>query len=74
MEITGLSKDNIEQISKIKKENEWVLDYRLKAYESFLEQDMPQFGPHIDLDFSKVIYYKSIEADQKLENNWQNIF
>lgn len=73
MEITGLSKDNIEQISKIKKENEWVLDYRLKAYESFLEQDMPQFGPHIDLDFSKVIYYKSNEADQKLENNWQNI-
>ena len=58
MEIKGLSEENIRKISEIKNEEPWVLDFRLNSYKSFLEQDMPKFGPKFDLDFEKVIYYK----------------
>ena len=61
MEITGLNKDNIKEISKIKDEEQWILDFRLKSFELFNKLDMPDFGPKFDLDFNKVIYYKSRE-------------
>ena len=73
MEIVGLSEEKVKKISEIKNESDWVLDYRLKGYKSFVEQKMPLFGPEINLYFDDVIYYKNNEADKKLENNWNNI-
>ena len=73
MEIVGLSEANVRKISAIKGEESWVLDYRLNGYKSFVSQDMPKFGPEINLNFDDVIYYKSNDADKKLENNWNNI-
>ena len=73
MEIVGLSEEKVKKISEIKNENDWVLDYRLKGYKTFVEQKMPLFGPEINLNFDDVIYYKNNEADKKLENNWNNI-
>ena len=73
MEIVGLSEEKVKKISEIKNESDWVLDYRLKGYKSFVEQGMPLFGAEINLNFDDVIYYKNNEADKKLENNWNNI-
>ena len=73
MEIVGLNEEKVRKISEIKHEDEWVLDYRLKGYKSFVEQGMPLFGPEINLNFDDVIYYKNNEVDKKLENNWNNI-
>ena len=73
MEIVGLSEEKVKKISEIKNESDWVLDYRLKGYKSFVEQSLPLFGPEINLNFEDVIYYKNNEADKKLENNWNNI-
>ena len=73
MEIVGLSEASVRKISEIKGEDSWVLDYRLNGYKSFVSQDMPKFGPEINLNFDDVIYYKSNDADKKLENNWNNI-
>ena len=73
MEIVGLSEASVRKISEIKDEESWVLDYRLNGYKSFVSQDMPKFGPEINLNFDDVIYYKSNDADKKLENNWNNI-
>lgn len=73
MEIVGLSEESVRNISEIKDEESWVLDYRLNGYRSFVSQDMPKFGPEINLNFDDVIYYKSNDADKKLENNWNNI-
>ena len=73
MEIVGLSEEKVRKISEIKNEDDWVLDYRLKGYKSFVEQGMPLFGPEINLNFDDVIYYKNNEADKRLENNWNNI-
>ena len=57
MEIVGLSEESVRNISEIKGEESWVLDYRLNGYRSFVSQDMPKFGPEINLNFDDVIYY-----------------
>ena len=71
MEIKGLNEKNIRKISEIKNEEQWILDFRLKSYELFKKQEMPNFGPKFDLDFDKVIYYKSKE--QGMNTNWNKI-
>ena len=38
MEIVGLNEENVKKISKIKKEDEWVRDFRLNGYKSFINQ------------------------------------
>ena len=73
MEIVGLNEENVKKISKIKKEDEWVRDFRLNGYNSFINQSNPSFGPEINLNYDDIIYYKSNEADKKLENDWNNI-
>ncbi len=73
MELIGLSKANIEKISKIKNEEDWIKKFRLDAYNSFENQDMPKFGPEVELDFEKIIYYKSNDADKKIESDWNNV-
>ena len=73
MEIVGLNKEKVKKVSKIKKEDKWVLDYRLKGYESFVSQKMPDFGPEININFHDVIYYKSDKQDKLLESDWNNI-
>ena len=73
MEIVGLNEENVKKISKIKKEDDWVRDFRLIGYKSFINQSNPSFGPEINLNYDDIIYYKSNEADKKLESDWNNI-
>ena len=73
MEIKGLSTDNIKKISSIKKEEDWITDFRLKGYEMFKKIDLPEFGPKIDIDFNNIIYYKAEDSDIKLRDDWNNI-
>ncbi len=49
----GLSEEVIRTISRLKEEPEWMLEFRLKAYQQFLKLPLPDFGPdltHIDYD------------------------
>ena len=73
MEIVGLNKDNILAISKIKKEEKWVRDFRLQGFVAFNELSMPKFGPKIELDFNNIIYYKDNLSDKLITNDWNNI-
>ncbi len=73
MEIIGINEENIRKISAKKNENEWVRDFRLQSYKNFEEIDMPKFGPQIDLDFSKIVYYKSNDADDKIQSDWNSV-
>ena len=59
MEIVGIDQEKIKAISKKKKEEEWILKYRLDSYQKFMKLEMPSFGPDANIDFSKVIYYKA---------------
>ena len=49
-----LNKEFIEKVSKSKGEPEWMLEFRLKSFEKFLELDNPFFGPKLDIDFDKI--------------------
>ena len=66
-----LTSDVVRKISKIKNEDDWVLEFRLKSLEAFNNFDMPKFGPKINVDFDKINYYK--EREEELTNDWNNI-
>lgn len=55
-----LSKEFIINLSKSKKEPEWMLNFRLTSYEKFLELDNPSFGPSLDINFDDIYYYKKV--------------
>ena len=73
MEIIGINEENVKAISDKKNEDDWVLKYRLDSYKKFEKLDMPSFGPEIDLDFNKIIYYKSNETDDRIASDWNNV-
>ncbi|MGA8296327.1 MAG: Fe-S cluster assembly protein SufB, partial [Acidimicrobiales bacterium] len=55
----GLSEEIIREMSALKKEPEWMLAFRLKAYRHFLAKPMmPWFAEKMpDLDFDDIYYY-----------------
>lgn len=71
MKKIGLTKETIKEISKIKGEPKWMLDFRLKSLEKFLELNNPDFGPELKIDFNDINYYKRI--DNKVHDNWQDV-
>ncbi len=71
MKKIGLTKETIKEISKIKGEPKWMLDFRLKSLEKFLELNNPDFGPELKIDFNDINYYKRI--DNKIHDNWQDV-
>lgn len=73
MEIKGIDISKVEEISRIKNEEDWVRDYRKKSFSKFEKLDMPSFGPKIDLDFDEVIYYKANKQDKAIQSDWNNV-
>ena len=65
-----LSEELIKKISKSKGEDEWMLEFRLNSYRKFLELENPNFGPKIELAFSKLNYYKK---EGNLTSDWNNV-
>ena len=66
-----LTREIVEEISKIKNEPDWMLDFRLKSYEYFDKTDNPKWGPKINVDFDSITYYK--KRDNELTNDWEKI-
>jgi Fe-S cluster assembly protein SufB len=61
----GLTRELVEVISKDKNEPQWMLDYRLKAYDHFLKMSMPTWGPDLSaLDFDEICFFAKA-ADKK---------
>ena len=73
MEVVGIDLKKVKTISSIKKEDDWVRDYRIDSYKKFKSSKMPNFGPEIDLDFSKIIYYKNDSKDNMIKDDWNNV-
>ncbi len=71
MEITGLTEEGIRNISSIKNEEDWILNYRLSSFELFNKLSFPNFGPTYELDFNKIIYYKS--NDNGIKKDWKKV-
>lgn len=66
-----LTTEVVKKISKIKNEDDYMLNYRLKSLEKFNKLELPNFGPDIDIDFDTITYYK--ERKDELTDNWNNI-
>jgi len=68
----GLSKDTVREISKLKDEPQWMLDFRLRAYDVFMKKPMPQWGGDLNkIDFQNIYYYA--KASDKTEKNWDDV-
>ena len=68
----GLDEEVIRQISAMKEEPEWMLEFRLKAYRHFIERPNPSWGPDLsDLNLDEIYYYvRPEEIDQK---SWDDV-
>ena len=68
----GLTKDTVREISKLKDEPQWMLDFRLRAYDIFMKKPMPQWGGDLNkIDFQNIYYYA--KASDKTEKNWDDV-
>lgn len=68
----GLTKETIYEISKIKNEPDWMLEFRLKAFEQFERMPMPSWGPNLDeVNFDDYTYY--IRPSDRTEKSWEEV-
>ena len=70
----GLTRELVEQISKMKNEPEWMLKFRLRALDIFLKKPMPRWANSelLDaIDFENIHYY--IRPSEKSESSWDEV-
>src|SRR5262245_43322018 len=65
----GLSEDIVKEISFIKKEPEWMLNFRLKALRHFEKRPMPTWGGDLSQIYFDNIYYY-IKPTEKQVDAW----
>jgi Fe-S cluster assembly protein SufB len=70
----GLSREVVEQISKFKDEPDWMLEYRLRAYDHFVERPVPDWGPSLsDIDFDAYTYYANPLLEGETKRKWEDL-
>ena len=68
----GLTRETVKEISRIKKEPQWILEYRLKAFEQFEKMEIQNWGPDIhDINFDDYTYY--VKPIDKTEKSWDDV-
>jgi Fe-S cluster assembly protein SufB len=67
----GLDEDIVRQISELKKEPQWMLDFRLHALQVFNSKPMPKWGGDINLDFQDIYYY--IKPTEQQGRTWDDV-
>lgn len=67
----GLDEEIVRQISEIKEEPEWMLEFRLEALKIFNSKAMPEWGGDIELDFQDIFYYLKPTTDQG--KSWDDV-
>src|SRR4030081_2482770 len=70
----GLSEKTIHYIADIKEDPDWVREFRLKAYKTFMSKPMPTHWASKDLEaivFDNIRYYLSGGVQPK--RNWANV-
>ena len=68
----GLTRETVEEISRFKDEPDWMLQFRLRAYDHFLKRKMPTWGGRLDdIDFDKIVYYR--KPSEREEKSWDDV-
>ncbi len=66
----GLNEETVRLISKKKGEPEWLLEFRLNAFEKWKNMEQPNWG-HLDIppiDYQSIIYYSAPKQKKKLNS------
>ena len=66
-----LNEQFIIDLSTKKGEPKWMLEFRLQSFKKFLELDNPDFGPELNIDFDKILYYKN--KTEKSVSEWDKV-
>jgi len=68
----GLSRGTVEEISRIKNEPQWMLDFRLRSYDIFMKKPMPVWGGDLSkINFQNIFYYT--KASEKQSKSWDDV-
>ena len=68
----GLDREVVEQISWMKSEPDWMLEFRLKALEHFLQRPMPTWGGDLsNLNFDDIYFYA--KPTDKEGRSWEDV-
>ena len=68
----GLNEDVIRELSAAKGEPEWMLEFRLKSYETFKKMPMQTWGADLsEIDFDDLIYYQ--KPSDKPARSWDDV-
>jgi Fe-S cluster assembly protein SufB len=68
----GLSRGTVEEISRIKNEPQWMLDFRLRSYDIFMKKPMPVWGGDLSkINFQNIFYYT--RASEKQSKSWDDV-
>lgn len=68
----GLNQDIVRKISEMKGEPQWMLDYRLKAFDHFSQRPMPAWGADISgLNLQDIFYY--VKPTEGSEKSWDDV-
>ena len=68
----GLTEDIVREISKMKEEPEWMLNFRLKSLKQFYKMPMPMWGGDLsELNFDEITYY--VKPSEHTERSWDEV-
>jgi Fe-S cluster assembly protein SufB len=68
----GLDPEIVTEISKLKGEPQWMLDYRLKALEIFWKKSLPTWGGDLSsIDFQDIYYY--VKPTSEEAKTWEDV-
>ncbi|GAA2551420.1 Fe-S cluster assembly protein SufB [Pseudonocardia hydrocarbonoxydans] len=68
----GLSADVVADISALKSEPQWMLDFRLKALDMFDKKPMPRWGSDLSgIDFDNIKYF--VRSSEKQAATWEDL-
>ncbi|AHD04509.1 Fe-S cluster assembly protein SufB [Paenibacillus larvae] len=68
----GLTPEIVTEISRMKGEPDWMLEFRLKSLEQFFKMPLPRWGGNLDdLDFNDIQYY--VKPSEKQGKTWEEV-
>jgi Fe-S cluster assembly protein SufB len=68
----GLDRETVLEISRMKGEPDWMLEFRLKAYDHFVKRPMPNWGGDLSgINFDDIFYY--IRPSEKQGKTWDEV-
>ena len=68
----GLNQDVVKTISRLKQEDDKMFNFRLRAYQYFLDQSPPNWGPDLSaINFDDIYYY--LKPTDKEGHTWDEV-